>query len=549
MTARQTAEVHVYCTRQGLIPFKAPQKIKFNAVMTADHAYHAVEGLGPLIHVCHGTISKGIYFMPFDLTLRENRADIICVPGNVHAGRLRPFYHRRIEVTGMPKLDRLFKRYTKDRRIIRQMLSVPPRDMLILIAPTFNQELSLMSQLPDLLRKYAGQKVHFVLKPHGENSSTQMEDLLFSVKWVDGFKVHLAHTMDITPLFSACDLLISDCSSVLYEFQSTGKPLKVVRNPGYKTYALHHRHSLEYSHPFPRETNALPAFGEKIEKSFMPTPFIQFTDGGSSKRVLRLARQSPRADYRVFGKTTQGFERIPWHVPIETSNPVRTQLVHNRLLLEHTCECLKLNEPFVVLRQPKESVSPFFSDTLVSHLRRHQYLDFVVPFKLPFRLPRKKASMLARRLWYDLSMASVPLFGTEGIVSCALRAESMQTHALNLKGRLALDCFTMEGEFTEHDFSSWHCYYLSALPDQSARMRFIGALKPEWKRYQPFLKEHRESLYYFEISRALKEIGQVSEGMDLLRPYIRLLNTITHEHTHKRIRYHLDDFRQKGQKP
>jgi CDP-glycerol glycerophosphotransferase (TagB/SpsB family) len=112
-----------------------------------------VEGLGKLVNIGHGTIGKGWYFSPELISRRENCADLLCVPGEVHAEALAPQVFKRIAVTGMPKLDAVFRGQWNREELLRGW-GLDPANKTVLFAPTFNSEFSLVPHVGHELRRY-----------------------------------------------------------------------------------------------------------------------------------------------------------------------------------------------------------------------------------------------------------------------------------------------------------------------------------------------------------------------------------------------------------
>jgi len=143
-----------------------PYKFKPDFTFMADFSYHFVEGLGKIINIGHGTISKGWFFSERNISRRENCADLICVPGTIHKEILSKQVFKPIAVTGMPKLDRLFTS-NWDRKIELEKLGLDPDKKTVLFAPTFNQELSIVPSIMFDLHKYIPSFLNIIIKLHG----------------------------------------------------------------------------------------------------------------------------------------------------------------------------------------------------------------------------------------------------------------------------------------------------------------------------------------------------------------------------------------------
>jgi len=80
----------------------------------ADSSYEKVEGLGKIISIGHGTISKGSFYTDSPLSIRENCADLIFVPGAIHKEILQKQIKTPVIISGIPKLDTLTSEINKN---------------------------------------------------------------------------------------------------------------------------------------------------------------------------------------------------------------------------------------------------------------------------------------------------------------------------------------------------------------------------------------------------------------------------------------------------
>ncbi|OVE74015.1 hypothetical protein BVX93_00580, partial [bacterium B13(2017)] len=153
-------------TSYGLTYIKDPYKFKPDITFVADYNYHFVEGLGVIVNIGHGTISKGLYYLNNKRSKRENISDLICVPGTIHKRYLQQVMYKPIEVTGMPKLDKIFI-YSKNKTKELLKLKLDPNKYTVLFAPTFNKELSILTFIQDKIRKYVPKDYNLIIKLHG----------------------------------------------------------------------------------------------------------------------------------------------------------------------------------------------------------------------------------------------------------------------------------------------------------------------------------------------------------------------------------------------
>jgi hypothetical protein len=184
------------------------------------------------VNVRHGLIGKRL------ITRLPPRAsarafDFVCVGAQA---RLESYERggaapREYWPTGYPQLDPLFRRDPPP------ALPLDPARPTVLYAPTWNLGLSsaglLGSRLVELIRGQAGD-VNIVIKPHpviGDWRPRWMACWERLAAAASG--VHLVRDThaDVTPYMLAADVLISDASSVIFEFLALDRPIILVTNP------------------------------------------------------------------------------------------------------------------------------------------------------------------------------------------------------------------------------------------------------------------------------------------------------------------------------
>jgi len=131
---------------------------------------------------------------------------------------------------GLPKTDELLRRIKKaeaagrypDKEYIYQKYKIPERKKLILYAPTFRDSQEQNPRLIELLKELGrelskdyclGLKLH----PHIAGAFRQ-EDLGEHI-------VQLSFERDVNTVLLASDLLITDYSSIIFEYSFTGRPM------------------------------------------------------------------------------------------------------------------------------------------------------------------------------------------------------------------------------------------------------------------------------------------------------------------------------------
>ena len=148
--------------------------------------------------------------------------DLYCTPGPDMTDRFqelaRQHGHFLVRETGWPKLDPLAAPI--ERKVVRGTLGLDPNRPVVLYAPTFSPR---FTSAPDLLATIVGLKERYqwLIKFH------DLTDPAVKAKYEAqlGPQVVGADHPDILPLMQASDLLITDTSSVAYEYLLLDRPI------------------------------------------------------------------------------------------------------------------------------------------------------------------------------------------------------------------------------------------------------------------------------------------------------------------------------------
>jgi choline kinase len=215
-----------------------------DVTICADACTH-LKGCGKVVFVGHGMISKGGFYTDSSLVRRENRADLICVPGPLHREVLQHNVFKPIAVTGFVKADTLYgPNAARIRDDFRLRYNVPVGYRVILFAPTFNEELSAIPCVGVEIGELCDEQTILLIKLH----------TMTDVAWVRRYRelatcnrnIRFVDDIDASPAMLAADLLISDVSSVVLEFMFLDKPVIVVNNPRMREYPYFLPNDIEY---------------------------------------------------------------------------------------------------------------------------------------------------------------------------------------------------------------------------------------------------------------------------------------------------------------
>ena len=134
------------------------------------------------------------------------------------------FGSKKIEVTGYPRNDIIINPslYTKHLDLEQNIIDSISTDKAILYAPTFRDTNRFERKTPiewkrlnNLLEEY---RTTFMIKLHRQDDSMLMKENYSNIRILD-------NDSDIYPLFAKVDLLITDYSSIFFDFLLTDKPI------------------------------------------------------------------------------------------------------------------------------------------------------------------------------------------------------------------------------------------------------------------------------------------------------------------------------------
>lgn len=185
-----------------------------------------------IVNIRHGMIGKGgLHRLPRRESAR--RFDAVAVGDPVRTGDFERSGARpdAFWETGYPQLDPLF------RRAAPPALPLDPARPTLLYAPTWNLGLTsadmLGERLVDLVRARAP-GLNVLIKPHPVIGDWRPR---WMARWARMAARHpgvhlVADThVDVVPYLLASDVLLSDASSVIFEFLALDRPVIVVNNP------------------------------------------------------------------------------------------------------------------------------------------------------------------------------------------------------------------------------------------------------------------------------------------------------------------------------
>ena len=330
------AETLLAADRRAIVAF-APHVVVMAASPHLEYFRHHLPGAF-IVNVRHGLIGKqGLRRLPKRASAR--RFDAVCVGDplrKVHyeSAGARPdiFWD-----TGYPQMDPLFRCDPPP------ALPLDPARPTLLYAPTWNLGLSsaamLGERLVDLVRAQAPD-LNVIIKPHPVIGD-------WRPRWMAGWArlaaahrgVHLVEDThaDVVPYLLASDVLLSDASSVVFEFLALDRPIVLVTNPRHRAdpawldddIVWRWRdlgHEIGDAGELPGAVAAAlgdPGARGERRRTYAQTLFGRFTDGRNADRaaehILDAGRRVERGEHRAAAALPATWR---WH-------DVRTRLRHH----------------------------------------------------------------------------------------------------------------------------------------------------------------------------------------------------------------------------
>jgi len=214
--------------------------------------------------------------------------DLYCTTGPVMTGKFSTLAknkkHFLVRETGWPKLDPIYNNKwsfgdQKDQLISQYELS--PGLPIILYAPTFPSKYTSALDLLGSIRQLQEHDYNWIIKFH----SLMDESIKEKYKKLDSNNFRIIDELNILPIMAGSDIMITDTSSVAYEFLHFDRPLITYQAIARREKGIDIKDPSELSSAIERSLNNLDEFSGNREtclKDIHP-----YSDGNSSNRVLK----------------------------------------------------------------------------------------------------------------------------------------------------------------------------------------------------------------------------------------------------------------------
>lgn len=208
--------------------------------------------------------------------------DLYCTPGPLTTRRFELLSKRyrtfMVSQTGWPKLDVLAN--SMDRAFMKRELGMNPEQPVILYAPTFPPKYTSAGALLSTIAQLKNDTYQWLVKFHvlmDKEIQQRYRDLTG-----DNFRV--VDDLNILPFMQAADLLITDTSSVAYEFLLLDRPIITYRAVARKDKGIDLDRADDLGRAIERSLSNPDEFSERRQtylKELHP-----YSDGKSSQRVV-----------------------------------------------------------------------------------------------------------------------------------------------------------------------------------------------------------------------------------------------------------------------
>jgi CDP-glycerol glycerophosphotransferase (TagB/SpsB family) len=205
-----------------------------------------------------------------------------------------------VKETGWPKIDYILDYPKKE----LEKLKLPDTKKIILYAPTFSSKHESASALLDIIPYIIKDNEFWLFKFH----ELMDKSVIKKVENMDISQVKVLGNTDITPYFHAADVLISDTSSVVYEFMVLDKPIITYRTQAREDKALNItdpnmlREVLDRSLQKPKELSSI---REKHLQEINP-----YLDGKISQNVFKTLEEIIISKQKIKRKPLNVFRKI-----------------------------------------------------------------------------------------------------------------------------------------------------------------------------------------------------------------------------------------------
>tara|TARA_B100002003_G_scaffold198396_1_gene189053 strand:+ start:549 stop:1613 length:1065 start_codon:yes stop_codon:yes gene_type:complete len=214
--------------------------------------------------------------------------DLYCTTGPVMTEKFSAIAmqkkHFLVRETGWPKLDPVYKNewgFSNQKDQLIKQYKLNPELPVILYAPTFPPKYTSAPDLLDAIKKLKSVKYNWIIKFH----SLMDESIQKKYKQLENENLRVVDELNILPIMAGSDIMITDTSSVAYEFLPFDRPLVTYQAIARKNKGINIQNPTELVSAIERSLNNPKEFSP-YRKSCMQD-IHPYADGNSANRVLK----------------------------------------------------------------------------------------------------------------------------------------------------------------------------------------------------------------------------------------------------------------------
>jgi CDP-glycerol glycerophosphotransferase (TagB/SpsB family) len=191
--------------------------------------------------------------------------------------------HFLVKETGWPKLDPVFKKawdFGNQKNQLIKQYNLNPELAVILYAPTFPPKYTSAPDLLDAIKNLKSGKYNWIIKFH----SLMDESIQERYKKLENENFRIVDELNILPILAGSDIMITDTSSVAYEFLPFDRPLVTYQAIARKNKGINIQNPTELVSAIERSLNNPREFS--VHRQSCLQDIHPYTDGNSADRVL-----------------------------------------------------------------------------------------------------------------------------------------------------------------------------------------------------------------------------------------------------------------------
>ncbi len=213
--------------------------------------------------------------------------DLYCTTGPVMTEQFSIIANKKqhflVRETGWPKLDPVYNKqwdFTEQKKQLIRQYSLNPDLPVVLYAPTFPPKYTSAPDLLDSIKNLNIGKYNWIIKFHPLMNKSIQEK--YSQLESENFCVADVH--NILPIMAGADMMITDTSSVAYEFLPFDRPLITYRAIARQDKGINIQHSDELEEAIEQSLNNPAEFS--VNRQSCLKEIHPYTDGQSANRVV-----------------------------------------------------------------------------------------------------------------------------------------------------------------------------------------------------------------------------------------------------------------------